>query len=106
MGDNGKIEPEKTQEVLDKERAERFAKEPHSFIEVNELICAAIRNPKSQLGISILVGNCKRSELNQAQVELNHRMEIARRQMDIEAEVNHSKILPAKGSFLNFARRR
>jgi hypothetical protein len=105
-GDNGKIEPEKTQEVLDKERTERFTKEPFSFIEVSELICGAIRNPKSQIGISILVGNCKRSELNNAQIELTHRMELARRAMDIEADMTHPKIIPAKGSMLNFARRR
>jgi len=109
-GGNGKLEtekqPEKTQEQLDKERSERFAKEPFSFVEINELICAAIRNPKSQLGISVLVGNCKRSELNNAQVELAHRLELARRAMDIEMEMKHPKIIPAKGGILNFARRK
>ncbi|MDD5355072.1 MAG: hypothetical protein PHY56_00820 [Candidatus Omnitrophica bacterium] len=114
MGDNGKIEGQeknpdgklqKTQEQLDKERSDRFAKDPYSFIEINELICGAIRNPKSQLGISILVGNCKRSELNNAQIELTHRMELARRSMDIEVEMRNPKIIPAKGGMINEARK-
>ncbi len=90
MGDNGKLEeikPEKSQEELDKERAERFTKEPDSFIEISELVCAAMRNSKSQIGISIMVGNVKRSELNQAQAELNHRIDLCRRSMDIASEL-------------------
>lgn len=110
MGDNGKIEdagtPIKTQEQLDKERSERFIKEPFSFIEINELVCAVVRNPKSQLGISVIVGYCKRSELNQAQSELHRKIERVVLDMDKEVAVNQSKIIPAKGSFLNFARRR
>lgn len=111
-GDNGKTEGqdkpvEKTQEQLDKERAERFAKEPYSFIEISELLCGAIRNPKSSIGISILIGNCKRSELNNAQVEFNHRMELARRSMDIESEMKQQAaknlLIPKHGMF-DFAR--
>lgn len=120
MGDNGKLEgieknpdggTQKTQEQLDKERSERFAKEPYSFIEINELICGAIRNPKSSIGISIMIGDrCRRSELNNAQIELNHRMELARRSLDIEAEMKQQAaknlIVPQKGGILNFARRK
>lgn len=90
MGENGKLEenkPEKPQEELDKERAERFAKEPYSFIEISELVCAAMRSSKSQIGVSIMIGNVKRSELNQAQAELNHRIDLCRRSMDIESEM-------------------
>ena len=101
MGNNGEDKPIKTQEELDKERAERFAKDPYSFIEISELICGAIRNSNSSIGISIMVGTAKRSELNNAQVELTHRIELARRGMDIQAEIEHPKIIPGKGSFLN-----
>jgi len=105
MEDSGKIEPEKTQEVLDKERAERFTKDPFSFIEVSELICGAIRNPKSSIGISMLVGSCKRSELNNAQIEISHRMDLARRSLDIEAEMKQQAVnnllVPGNGKIHN-----
>ena len=104
----------KTEEQLDKERTERFTKDPYSFIEINELICGVIRNPKSQLGISILLNTCKRSELNNAQVELVHRMELARRSMDIEAQMRQEaakKLVvpgmpPKKHGVLDFVRGR
>jgi hypothetical protein len=108
MLNNEKIESgnsQKNEEQLDKERTERFTKDPYSFIEINELICGAIRNPKSSIGISILLGNCKRSELNNVQVELNHRFELARRSLDIEAEmkkeVSKTLIIPGNGKVHN-----
>jgi hypothetical protein len=115
MGDNGGIESKdenkkeevKTEEQLKQERNERFAKDPETFIEISELVCAVIRNPKSQLGISVMVGNCKRSELNQAESELVHILRKTRISMDIQSEMIHqSKIQPAKGGMLDFVRRR
>lgn len=75
---------EKIQDELNKERAERFAKNPESFIECSELICAAIRRESSPIGVSVMIGNSKRSELNQAQAELNHRIDMCRRAMDMQ----------------------
>jgi hypothetical protein len=113
-GDNGKLEknPEgelqKTPEQLKEERLARYNSDPDSFIEINELICAAIRNPKSQLGISILVGNCKRSELNQAESEIAHLLRKARISMDIASEMRkeavNNLITPQKNGIMNFAR--
>lgn len=114
MSDNGKIEGqdkpvEKTEAQLKEERLARYNTDPDSFIEISELICAAIRNPKSQLGISVLVGNCKRSELNNAQVELEHRMSLVRRSMDIESEMKKEAvknlIVPGAHNMINGARK-
>lgn len=97
MGDNGK-----TQEQKDKERSERFTKDPNSFIEISELICAAMKSEKSGLGVTIMVNNCKRSELDISQIELNHRFDLCRRQMDMASEMK--KIAPAHG-IRDFVRR-
>lgn len=86
--DNGEPKKEeKTDEQLKEERLVRYNSNPDSFIEISELVCAAMRNPKSQIGVSIMVGNVKRSELNQAQAELNHRIDLCRRSMDIESDM-------------------
>ena len=115
-GDNGGIESKdenkkeeiiKTPEQLKLERAERFTKDPETFIEISELVCAVLHNPKSQLGISVMVGVSKRSELNTAQCELNHIIDATRRQMDRDAqEATQGKIVPAKHGIFNYARRR
>ncbi len=107
-GGNGKIKPEepvKTEEQLSQERKDRFAKDPESFVELSELICAVMRNSKSQLGISLFLGNAKRSELNNAQAELNNTINHARQNMDMEtAMINQSKIVPAKHGMLDGVR--
>jgi hypothetical protein len=96
-------------ELLDKRRIERFTSNPDTFIEISELICAVMRNPKSQLGISVFIGNAKRSEINNSQIELNHRLDLARRQMDIEAEMRKQadkNLIHKPGSFLQGLRNR
>ena len=93
MSDNG--DTKKTEELLAKERADRFNADPNSFIEIKELICAVMCNPASRLGISILVNECKRSELDICQVELNHRFDLLRRQMDVAAQIK--KVVPGNG---------
>jgi hypothetical protein len=106
-GGNGKLEskPEITPEQLASERFTRYQEDPESFIEISELICAVIRNPKSQLGVSVMVGNARRSEISIAQSELNYRIDFVRRQMDIQSEIEHkNKITPVKSSFLNGVR--
>ena len=114
-GGNGKLgtekQPEKTQEQLDQERAERFAKDPHSFIEIGKLICAVMRNPKSTIGVSVLVNVCGRAELDIAQIEITHRMDLCRRSMDIESGMKRHAmkglIVPGKPHrIMDFMRRK
>jgi hypothetical protein len=94
-------------ELLNKQRIKRFNEAPETFIEISELICAAIRNPKSPLGISIWIGNAKRSEIDIAEIELVHRVSLARRQMDITSEMlKQGKIEPVKHGMFDFARKR
>ena len=109
MGDNGDVKKEevKTDIQLANERHERYTKNPETFIEISELICAVMRNPKSQLGISVMIGYAQRSELNQGQAELNHLIDLLRRQMDIESQAKHqSKHVITPGSMMDFARRK
>ena len=93
----------KTEEQSKAEQAKRFADNPETFIEISELICAVIRNPKSQLGVSVMIGNAKRSEIDISQSELNYRIDLIRRQMDVGQQ---SKIVPARHGILDFGRRR
>lgn len=97
IGDNGGIEShdenikqpetEKTSEQLKEERLARYIEHPESFVELSQVIMMAIRNPRSQLGISTFVGHCKRSEMNMAEVELVHICLQQRLQMDIQSEM-------------------
>ena len=114
MGDNGKLNQEKpqekTEEQLKQERLERYQKDPNTFIELSELIMACVRNPKSHLGMSVFVGHCKRSELDIAQVELNHISNKQRIQMDIASEMKHQIAngmikTPNQHGMMNFARK-
>jgi len=112
MGDNGKEEQkpqEKTEEQLKQERLERYQKNPGMFFESTEIIFAALNNPQEKFSPSILVGKCSRAELDVAQVELNHRINMIRHSMDIEsqmkAQVAKELITPAHG-IRNFMRRK
>ena len=108
-GGNGKLAPEpaKTEEQLSQERKERFAKDPDSFIECSEIVCGALRNPGSSVGVSIVIGVAKRTEMDIAQAELNRRIDSVCRQMDAQAEMERKgKIQPVKGSMFDFARRK
>jgi hypothetical protein len=92
-------------ELLNKQRIKRFNEAPETFIEISELICAAIRNPKSPLGISIWIGNAKRSEIDVGWSELSHRISLCLRQMDMASEImKQGKIVLAKHGM--FARKR
>ncbi len=107
MGNNGGLEKNpdgglpKSTEQLAKERAERFASNPETFIEIDEVVCCVVRSNKSDMGISVFIGNAKRSELDLAWAELNHRIQMVLRAMEAQP-----KIVPAKGGMLNFGRRR
>lgn len=101
MGDNGEV---KTSEVLAQERLGRYHSNPNSFIELSELICAAMRSDKGSGGIAVYVGNARRSELNQSWAELNCRLSLILQQMTMEQ--GQCKIIPPKKGILDFARRR
>jgi len=84
--------PEKTPEQFKQERLERYQKNPETFLEFQDIIFATIRNPKSALGVSVLICNCKRTEMDIAQVEINHRLNMLRSRMDIEAEMKKQAV--------------
>ena len=76
-GNNGK-EPEKTEEQLKQEAIEakkaRFADNPDTFIDIEDIIAAAIRTPGHGIGITIFVAPAKRSEYDVAYTELTLRL--------------------------------
>ena len=108
---NGKDKPieqpeAKTEEILAQERQERYIKNPDSFVECSEIVACCIREPNVGIGFSILISKCKRTELDIAQAELNHKMDMVRCSMDMEAKIAlQSKIIPAKHGILDFGRR-
>lgn len=110
MSDNGH-EPEKetpirTPEELAELRLERYKENSANFIEVADLAFAAVKIPNSHW-ISIFIGNVSRTQLDIAQVELNHTVNKIRLRMDIESEMKQEaakKIIP--GGIMNFARRK
>ena len=110
MSGNGH-DPEKAKEVLTPEelkkaRLDRYMKEPETFVELEDVVCMVVKNKTSSLGISVFIGNVQRSLLNQGQMELSHVANKIRLKMDIESEMKHPKIVPGKGSMLNFMRRK
>jgi len=92
----------KTSEELEAERNERFKNNPNSFIEVSELACAALLTPGKGVGVGILVADMPRVVLNVAQVELNHRIDMVRMQMDM---AKASKVVKPSGGIMNFVKR-
>ena len=103
MSDNGDLRPEeKAPEQLVEERLKRYQADPHSFIEIGELICGAIRDSKSAVGVSVAVFKCKRTELDIAQAELNHSIQRYRMALDVSAQVKEQSIVQPKGSMFNF----
>ncbi len=102
------IKPEiKTGEQLEKERLERYQKNPGNFVEMSDIVLCAIRNENSGLGLSVYVGNCKRSEIGLALTELTHTTYKRLIRMDVESEIKHpGSIIPARGGMLNFARKK
>jgi hypothetical protein len=99
-GDNGKLEPEKTPEQLAQERLERYTKDPTSFTEHSELAFAVKRTSK---GMAFLMGAMSLNELKVMKYDID--MQIDNAIYSIIAE-QKSKVIPAKGSMLHFARRR
>jgi len=68
----------KTPEELAKEALEarqaRYIANPDMFLEISDIIAAAIRTPGTGIGISIYVAPAKRSEYDAAFTELNLRL--------------------------------
>lgn len=111
MGDDGKLEkPEqKTDEQLEKERLERYQKNPYSFVEISDIILCVIRNPESGIGMATFLGNCKRTELDIGISELNHLVQKKLLNWDMELQMKKQTsglITPNKHGILDFMRRR
>jgi hypothetical protein len=93
MNDNGNgkdtsiDEIKKQKELESHEKQKRFAEHPENFIELSDIIVCSIRNPQSGLGLSVYIGNCKRSELDITSTELNHVINKRLISMDIESEM-------------------
>jgi hypothetical protein len=87
MADQENAQPEKTPEQTAQERLERYQKDPLSFVEMSDVILAAVRNPKSQIGISVAIGQCKRSELDVSWAEMQHIITKFMIRMDVEADM-------------------
>lgn len=81
------------------DKIDAFNKNPDDFLFIDEIICGVLHNPKSVLGITPFIGKCKRSQLNQAKVELNRTIEKAITKMEIDAAIEaQSKILKPGGN--------
>jgi hypothetical protein len=102
MGNNGD-KPEKTQEELKAERLKRYQDNPNDFIEISDLACAAMLSKKSNLGISVMVGNISRSLLDVAQVALNHMIDKIRIRMDVQSEMQKASMIQQPGAMHRFA---
>ena len=101
QGDDGKLPDAE----LESKRTERFQKDPYSFIEISELICGVMRSPEASLGISIFIGNAKRSELDISLSELTLRIQDVLRRMALEAEMKKGSIQKPHSIF-DFARKK
>jgi len=106
---NGKVKDitpaTKTPEQLKEERLKRYQAHPESFVEVKDLICAAVINLKAGLGLSVMVGNVPRTLIDIAQIELTHRLNRIRMQMDVQSEMKHQigKNIVQPGAMRKFA---
>ena len=96
-------EPIKTPEQLSEERSKRYINDPESFIELHELICGVIKTPGIGMGVSCMVAKTSRTNLDVAQMELMHRMNNVRMNMDLDSAVK-SKIVKPGGMMSRFAR--
>ena len=100
-GQGQETEEEKTPEQIETERLDRYMKNPDSFVELRSLICAAIVDARSDLGVGILVAQAPRAILDIAQAELIHAINNTRNGMDQAKK----KIIKPNG-ILDFARRK
>jgi hypothetical protein len=101
---------EKKPEQEAAERLERYQKNPDTFIEIDEIVFASVRNPKSRLGISIFIGNARRMEIDVSWAEMNHAINKSLLNMDIEGAMKQQSaatlVKPMSHGVLNFARGR
>ena len=94
-------------ELIKQKRLERYQKDPETFLEISDIICAAVRNRRSNFGMALIMGNASREEVDKAWSELNHRFQISLTQMDIESDMKRQAangLIKSKGGILNFAR--
>ena len=100
LGDNGKKEI-KTPEQLASERFKRYQENPNKFTEDCQVVVCVRRTARGQ---EYLIQGSEQ-ELNLAWCELNRRIINVLNTIEIQKQEG-SKIIPAKGGLLNFARNR
>ena len=104
------IPQEKTKEQLAEERLQRYKDKPGNFFEITDVVFAALKNPVSALGISIVIGSCKRTEMDIAQSELGSMLHQTRLMMNDAAREEANKIVRpgdnGKHRIMDFMRRK
>jgi hypothetical protein len=82
------------EELQAKERLERYIQDPHSFVEVRDMVACVIHSDQSNMGIAMLIPKgVSRAKLNNAVEELRRGADRIIAQMDVEAQ---SKIVAAQ----------
>ena len=98
---------EKTPEQLKTERDKRYYENPDSFVELSELVCAVIKDKRSNIGIGVMVNNeCSRSTIGIAEVELVHTIHKMRLQLDMTMAAANMPKIHKPGAMHNFMRGR
>lgn len=92
--DNG----QKTEVQLTQERLERYQKDPHSFVELSEIIVCVIRSDDAG-PMAYIKGN--KVELQIAYAELNQRIMQTISKMEMEAAMKNKGLLHKPGGFLS-----
>jgi hypothetical protein len=97
--DNGdKLETPKTPEQLLIERAERFAKDPESFVETRELVLAVKHTPQ---GLATMIGGYGANDIILARGRLDFEVDEVLRMIRLDArvkEAQNKKILVPGGN--------
>jgi len=100
-GDNGKKEI-RTPEQIASDRLKRYQENPDKFTEDSQVVVCVRRSARGQ---EYLIQGSEQ-ELNLAWCELNRRIMNVLNMIEIQKQEQQNKIIPAKGSMFDFARRR
>jgi hypothetical protein len=99
----------KTPEQLEAERLERYKASPGSFVEIKDILVAAVKSDIPGAEVMIFVGRHKRSLLAQAKTEVDYAVQ--KHFMIMEAKVQEKQpaiVTPnggGNGGVMGFARR-
>ena len=114
-GDNGATQagqgiPAKqlTAEEKAKAKADKFAKSPEMFVDMDDLICGAVKNEVGQVGT--IIGQATRGQYLMAQADLNYRLHNVLDYIEAEKQKAQRIVTPQqaqpKHGILNFVRGR